>query len=58
MNAIKAAGLIKKYAECQECGNANVNNGEGSLLITDDVFKRECKCGWSIEIKENGQHVN
>lgn len=55
MNAIKAAELIKKYAECQECGNKNVNNGEGSLLVTDDAFKRECKCGWSVQVKETGE---
>lgn len=58
MNAIKAAELIREYAECRKCGSKVVNNGEGSLLITDEVIKRECKCGWSIEIKENGQHVN
>lgn len=54
MNAVTASELIKKYAYCQECGNGKVGNGEGSLEITEDMFIRTCKCGWSIEIKSKG----
>ncbi|NRS50992.1 DUF3797 domain-containing protein [Brevibacillus sp. HB2.2] len=52
MNAWKAVQLMKKYSKCAECGSEVVGNGEGTLDINDDTFKRTCKCGWSIEVKE------
>lgn len=52
VNGWKAAELIKKYATCQECGSAVVGKGEGSIEIDGDTFKRSCKCGWSIVVKE------
>lgn len=45
--------LMNKYTKCQECGNETVGNGEGKLLIEDDTFIRECKCGWSIKIDDS-----
>ncbi|MGG4447611.1 DUF3797 domain-containing protein [Brevibacillus porteri] len=53
MNALKSVQLMRKYANCKECGNDKVGNSEGALLIEDDIFKRSCKCGWSIEVDEN-----
>lgn len=53
MNGVKAAELVSMFAECQACGSSDVNNGEGGISITDDTFKRDCKCGWSIQVKEN-----
>jgi len=53
MNALKTIELLGKYSVCPNCGNQNVGNGEGTLDIGDDIFKRTCKCGWSIEIKED-----
>ncbi len=50
MNALAAMELIKKYAECPYCGNPCVSNGEGTIAIDDDNFKRTCKCGWSVKI--------
>ncbi|MBN1079291.1 DUF3797 domain-containing protein [Clostridium botulinum] len=44
--------LINKYTKCSECGNEMVGNGEGKLIIEDDLFIRECKCGWSIKIDD------
>nr|WP_309145155.1 DUF3797 domain-containing protein [Brevibacillus sp. HB2.2] len=52
VNAWKAVQLMKKYSKCAECGSEVVGNGEGTLDINDDTFKRTCKCGWSIEVKE------
>lgn len=52
MNARRAMQLMEQYEECQECGNQYVGNGEGTVEVTDDTFKRTCKCGWKIEIKE------
>ena len=53
MNALKAVELMRKYNKCPECGNEYVGNGEGTLEIEEDLFKRTCKCGWSIEKKVN-----
>lgn len=40
-------------SKCLECGNEFVGNGEGKLLIEDDTFIRECKCGGSIKIDDS-----
>lgn len=45
--------LMNKYTKCPECGNEMVGNGEGKLIIEDDVFIRECKCGYSIKIDDS-----
>lgn len=50
MNIVKSIELMRKYNGCPECGSDVVGNGEGTLEIEDDTFKRTCKCGWSIEV--------
>lgn len=55
MNGFKSIKLMRKYAACVDCGNELVGDGEGVLLIEDDIFKRSCKCGWSIEVDEDGK---
>lgn len=50
MNALKAVELLKKYNTCPDCGNEKVGDGEGSVEINEDVFKRKCKCGWMVKI--------
>ncbi|MGY0692940.1 DUF3797 domain-containing protein [Virgibacillus sp. FSP13] len=40
--------LIKKYGKCPKCGNDKIGNGEGTMVIEDNVFERTCKCGWSV----------
>jgi hypothetical protein len=52
MNIMMVLVLSEKYANCLDCGNEYIGNGEGSLIVTNDSFKRSCKCGWSVEIKE------
>lgn len=52
MDARKSVQLMRKYSKCENCGNEHVGNGEGTLEINDDIFKRTCKCGWSVEVKE------
>ncbi|WP_082866948.1 DUF3797 domain-containing protein [Paenibacillus elgii] len=54
MNAWKAVRLMRKYENCKDCGNDLIGDGEGTLEINGDTFKRSCKCGWSIEVKEGG----
>jgi transcription elongation factor Elf1 len=51
MNAWKAVELMGVYNNCPDCGSEKLGNGEGTLEIEDDTFKRTCKCGWSVEIK-------
>jgi hypothetical protein len=50
MNIVDSMVLMKKYSNCEECGNEFVGNGEGTLEIEDNVFKRTCKCGWSVTV--------
>ncbi len=52
MNALKTVELLRKYSECPNCGSDKLGNGSGSVEVDDYTFKRTCKCGWSIEVKE------
>lgn len=45
--------LISEYLNCKACGSEFVGNGKGTLTIGDDTFKRTCKCGWEIEVRED-----
>ncbi|KAA1180676.1 DUF3797 domain-containing protein [Paenibacillus sp. B2(2019)] len=49
MNLNLSMILMKKYVACLECGNENLGNGEGTLQIEGDTFRRTCKCGWKVE---------
>ena len=42
-----------KYAICPECGNENIGNGEGGIVI-DETYTRYCKCGFKVTIFVNG----
>ncbi|AYB41029.1 DUF3797 domain-containing protein [Brevibacillus laterosporus] len=53
MNALKSVQLMSKYSNCKECGSDKIDNGEGTLIVDNNIFKRSCKCGWSIEVDEN-----
>lgn len=54
MNAIESINLMRKYNQCTNCGNDKVGGGEGTVNIEGEVFRRSCKCGWSV-IVENGK---
>lgn len=47
--------LMEKYAACQRCGCAVVGNGKGTLECdtAKGYFKRECHCGWKVEVRED-----
>lgn len=49
--------LMDKYTNCPDCGNDKVGNGQGELIV-DRTFYRSCKCGWSVELDENGREIN
>jgi len=53
MTITRTLELMNKYTKCTECGNEMVVNGQGKLIIEDDVFIRECKCGWNIKIDDS-----
>lgn len=46
---LDSLALLKKYSKCQNCGSEQIGNGEGTLEIEENTFRRTCKCGWSIE---------
>lgn len=50
MNVLKAVELIGKFANCPQCGNDKIGNGDGELNIDDYVFRRKCKCGFELTI--------
>lgn len=57
MNVFKALELMSKYSDCPNCGNTAVSNGEGKLIVEDDAFTRECKCGFKITFNEDRKKI-
>ncbi|EDS77272.1 MULTISPECIES: DUF3797 domain-containing protein [Clostridium] len=57
MEAFKVVSLINKYGNCPVCGNDKVGNGEGTLVVEEDTFKRTCKCGFEIILNEEGEEI-
>lgn len=53
MNAMKMVELLRKYSKCKDCGSDALGNGAGSVVVTDNTFKRTCKCGWSVEVNDS-----
>ncbi|OME29363.1 DUF3797 domain-containing protein [Paenibacillus sp. FSL E2-0274] len=51
MKIMRALELAKEYNTCPECGNQYVGNGEGTVSIESNTFRRTCKCGWKVEIE-------
>lgn len=58
MNAITVLKLMEKYKNCPDCGNGQIGNGEGALVVEETTFTRKCKCGFKITLNENGQEIN
>ena len=55
MTLMDSIELMEKYAKCPKCGCEVVGNGNGTLECDTEkgYFKRTCRCGWYIEIKED-----
>lgn len=51
MNVIKALELMKQYEKCPQCGNELIGNGEGALIVDENTFVRNCKCGFSVKVE-------
>ncbi|MCY7500218.1 DUF3797 domain-containing protein [Bacillus pumilus] len=50
MNALDFLKVSKLINDCPNCSNHLIGNGEGTLEVEEDSFKRTCKCGFSIEL--------
>jgi hypothetical protein len=57
MNLMKSLQLMQQYSNCPKCGNGNVGNGEGKLIVENDYFYRSCKCGWKIKTDKDGRPI-
>ena len=51
MNVIDYLKIAKKYINCPNCGNDKIGNGEGTLNVDEDTYRRTCKCGFEVEVK-------
>ncbi|SHF56017.1 protein of unknown function [Desulforamulus putei DSM 12395] len=58
MNASAVFQLIPEYINCPKCGNDQIGNGEGKLIVSRDMFIRSCKCGFKITLDQNGKEIN
>ena len=46
---------MEKYANCPNCGNEYIGNGQGGLQLEEDFLRRWCKCGYDITVSEDGE---
>lgn len=53
MEIDKAIKLMNKYGKCIACDNKMLGEGQGKLIVEDDFFIRDCKCGYQIKVDEN-----
>jgi hypothetical protein len=49
MNVVDSLKLLDQYGKCSDCGNDKLGDGEGTLSIDGNEFRRTCKCGFEIE---------
>lgn len=57
MKAWVAAKLLDMYGTCPDCGCGKVGNGKGSIVITDNTFRRTCACGYDIVLEVRGYDI-
>lgn len=58
MNASMVVQLMTEYNKCPKCGNGLIGKGQGKLIILEDTFTRECKCGFRVTLDANGKEIN
>jgi len=49
ISPIKIFFFMLRNNKCRECGSTFVGNGEGCFELTEKGFKRECKCGATVQ---------
>lgn len=54
MNVCDYLQIAEKYIHCPKCGSDKIGNGEGTLNVDDDTYRRTCKCGFQVEVKPRG----
>lgn len=35
--------------DCPKCGSDKLGNGEGALIVNENIYTRSCKCGFHFE---------
>lgn len=50
MNIADSLKLMEQYAQCPKCKSDKVGNGAGTLEVDGGLFRRTCKCGWSVTV--------
>lgn len=45
--------ISKLTNNCPKCGSDTLGNGEGALLVNENLFTRSCKCGFHLEYDTN-----
>lgn len=53
MDIKTVARIMDKYIECPICGNDKLGENNGGLIIEEDTFERNCRCGFRIIIDSN-----
>ena len=48
MNVMAYLAISPLINDCPNCGNSYVGNGEGHLILEDNVIERGCKCGFEF----------
>lgn len=43
--------LLEEYGRCPGCGSQKLGNDEGSLEIQEQLFIRNCKCGFFVVVR-------
>lgn len=53
MNVMAYLKVSPHINDCPNCGNQFVGNGQGTLVVDDNIVKRTCKCGFDFEYDVN-----
>lgn len=59
MTVCDSTKLMEIYAVCPKCGCDVVGNGKGTMECDTEAgyFKRTCRCGWHVEVREGDTHM-
>lgn len=45
--------VSKLTNDCPSCGSDKLGNGQGALIVDENIYKRTCKCGFNFEYDTN-----